>query len=184
MVVPRFVQQALRGEPLTVYGDGEQTRCFTDVRDTVEAMVRLMETPSAVGETFNVGNGREITIGGLARKVIELTGSGSEIRYLPYEAVYERGFEDMRRRVPDSSKLQRMIGFAPAIPLESALASIIDYFRSSTAAEPRSASSRRQSPITELNGAADHPNLTSVPERPEPQITPAAVVAPLSSNGQ
>lgn len=131
MVVPRFVQQALAGEALTVYGDGQQTRCFTDVRDTVEAMVRLMETPSAVGEVFNIGNNREITIEQLARRVIQATGSTSSLRYVPYEAVYEGGFEDMRRRVPQVSKLRRVIGFAPEIPLESALQTIIDDFRSS-----------------------------------------------------
>src|SRR5439155_21214427 len=91
MVVPRFVQQALRDEPLTVYGDGRQTRCFTDVRDTITAVTRLMETPAAVGQTFNIGNSREITIEELARTVIRMTVSKSTLCYLPYEQVYEQG---------------------------------------------------------------------------------------------
>jgi UDP-glucose 4-epimerase len=142
MVVPRFVQQALRGEALTVYGDGQQTRCFTDVRDTVEAITRLMETPAAVGEVFNIGNSREITIEELGRRVIQATGSSSSLRYLPYEVVYEGGFEDMRRRVPEVSKLRRVTGFAPEISLESALQTIIDYFRS-LAPDPRTEPRRR-----------------------------------------
>jgi nucleoside-diphosphate-sugar epimerase len=129
MVVPRFVQQALRDEPLTVYGDGQQTRCFTDVRDTVEAVVRLMETPAAVGEVFNVGNSAEVTIEELARRVVRRTGSTAPLRYVPYEQVYEQGFEDMRRRVPDGSKLRATIGFAPEIPLDHALDSIIEAYQ-------------------------------------------------------
>src|SRR5439155_5201915 len=121
MVVPRFVQQALRDEALTIYGDGQQTRCFTDVRDTVTAVVRLMETPGAFGQTFNVGNSREVSIERLAQTVIQMTGSRSTLRHLPYEQVYESGFEDMRRRVPDVTKLQATIGFEPSIPLERAL---------------------------------------------------------------
>jgi len=134
MVAPRFVQQALRGEPLTVYGDGQQTRCFTDVRDSVTAMTRLMETPAAVGQTFNIGNAREITIEALARMVIGMTGSKATVRRVPYEQVYEKGFEDMRRRVPDVGKLRATIGFAPSIPLEQALESIIHHFRAPIAA--------------------------------------------------
>jgi UDP-glucose 4-epimerase len=130
MVVPRFVQQALRDEPLTVYGDGQQTRCFTDVRDAVSAVTGLMQTPAAAGQIFNIGNSREITIEQLARTVIRMTGSSASIRYLPYEQVYERGFEDMRRRVPEVSKLRAAIGFAPEIPLERALESIIHGFQS------------------------------------------------------
>jgi UDP-glucose 4-epimerase len=148
MVVPRFVQQALRGEALTVYGDGQQTRCFTDVQDTVAAMVRLMETPAAVGETFNIGNPQETTIEDLARLVIEMTGSSSGVRYLPYEAVYEGGFEDMRRRVPEVSKLRAAIGFVPEIPLERTLESIIQSFQSPLAsAERRPYSPRRHAAV-------------------------------------
>jgi UDP-glucose 4-epimerase len=134
MVAPRFVQQALRGEPVTVYGDGQQTRCFTDVRDSVTAMTKLMETPAAVGQTFNIGNAREITIEALAQMVIRMTGSQAAVRHVPYEQVYEKGFEDMRRRVPDVSKLRAAIGFAPSIPLEQALENIIHHFRTPLAA--------------------------------------------------
>lgn len=130
MVVPRLVQQALRGEALTVYGDGQQSRCFTDVRDVVTAVIRLMETPAAAGQTFNIGNGREITIEDLAHTVIRMTCSSASVRYVPYEQVYERGFEDMRRRVPDVSKLRAAIGFAPEISLEQTLDNIIRHLRS------------------------------------------------------
>src|SRR5262249_55062439 len=106
MVVPRFVQQALRGAPLTVYGDGQQTRCFTDVRDAVFAIIRLMETPTAAGQTYNIGNGREISIEQLAELVIHKTGSKSQLRFVPYEQIYDRGFEDMKRRIPNVSKLR------------------------------------------------------------------------------
>jgi UDP-glucose 4-epimerase len=133
MVVPRFVQQALRDEPLTVYGDGRQTRCFTDVRDSVTAVIRLMETPEANGQTFNIGNSREVTIEALAHTVIGMTGSRAPVRYVPYEQAYQEGFEDMRRRVPDVGKLCAAIGFAPSIPLERALESIIQHFRSARA---------------------------------------------------
>jgi UDP-glucose 4-epimerase len=129
MVVPRFVQQALRGEALTIHGDGRQTRCFTDVRDTVEAITRLMRTPCALGEVFNVGSRQETTISELARRVIEKTGSRSEIRHVPYEEAYESGFEDMRRRVPDVTRLRAAIGFTPETPLDTALDCIVGYFR-------------------------------------------------------
>lgn len=131
MVVPRFVQQALRGEPITIHGDGQQTRCFTDVRDAVEAVIRLSQAPEAVGQVFNIGNSREITIEGLARLVVELTRSCSELRYLPYDEVYPAGFEDMRRRVPCVDKLQRVLGWSPQGTLEDNLLRIIDYFQSS-----------------------------------------------------
>jgi UDP-glucose 4-epimerase len=148
MVVPRFVQQALQDEPLTVYGDGQQTRCFTDVRDAVTAVTKLMETPAAVGQTFNIGNSREVTIEHLAQTVIQMTGSIAPLRYVPYEQVYERGFEDMRRRVPDVSKLRRTIGFAPEIPLERALESIILHFRSPGAGSNRAP---RRHPTPEIH---------------------------------
>jgi UDP-glucose 4-epimerase len=149
MVVPRFVQQALRDEPLTVYGDGQQTRCFTDVRDTVSAVLRLMETPAAVGQTFNIGNSREITIHDLAVRIIEMTGSSASVRQVPYEQVYESGFEDMRRRVPDVGKLRAAIGFAPEIPLEQALESIIHYYRSPQTTASRSHAPRQPERVTD-----------------------------------
>lgn len=129
MVVPRFVRQALRDEPVTVYGDGSQTRCFTYVDDTVRAVLALAEAPEAVGEVFNVGQPREISILDLARKVIELTGSRSSIRLVPYHEAYGNGFEDMRRRVPDTSKLRRVTGFQPRVSLDEALRRIIAYER-------------------------------------------------------
>jgi UDP-glucose 4-epimerase len=132
MVVPRLVSQALRDQPLTVYGDGQQTRCFTNVRDTVQAVLALMDTPSSIGEIFNIGQPREIRIVDLARLVVELTASRSEIKLVPYAEAYgERagGFEDMRRRVPDASKLERYTGFRPSIPLEETLIEVIEYQR-------------------------------------------------------
>jgi len=130
MVVPRFVAQALAGEPLTIHGDGQQTRCFTDVRDTVEAVVQLAGAEAAVGEVFNVGNAREISIEDLARLVVSMTGSRSRLRYLPYEEAYPAGFEDMRRRVPCTKKLEGVLGWAPERPLEENLARIIDEMQS------------------------------------------------------
>jgi UDP-glucose 4-epimerase len=133
-VVPRFVRWALRGEPLIVYGDGQQTRCFTNVRDTVQAVVTLMDLPGAAGEIFNIGQPHEVRILDLARLVIELAGSTSEIKLVRYDAAAayaERaaGYEDMRRRVPDASKLRRYTGFSPSIPLDQTLREIIAYER-------------------------------------------------------
>jgi UDP-glucose 4-epimerase len=132
MVVPRFVRWALRNEPLRVYGDGEQTRCFTNVHDVVRALLALTGTPSAAGEIFNIGQPSEIRIIDLARRVIELTESTSEVKLVPYhadEAYGERavGFEDMRRRVPDASKLFAHTGFRPSIGLDQTLREVIDY---------------------------------------------------------
>lgn len=125
MVVPRLVGQALRGEPLTVYGDGQQTRCFTYIDDVLAAFQALMATPAARGEVVNVGQPREVTIERLARLIRDLAGSTSPIVHVPYEQAYGAGFEDMRRRVPDISKLQRLTGFAPRVSLEEALHRII-----------------------------------------------------------
>jgi len=132
MVVPRFVRWALQNEPLRVYGDGQQTRCFTNVHDAVEALVALVATPTSVGEIFNIGRPDEIRIIDLARRIIELTESSSDVKLVAYEAeeAYgERagGFEDMRRRVPDASKLFAYTGFRPTIRLDETLREIIDY---------------------------------------------------------
>jgi UDP-glucose 4-epimerase len=132
MVVPRFVRWALRGEPLRVYGDGQQTRCFTNVHDVVQALVALIDTPSAAGEIFNIGQPNEIRIVDLARRVIELTSSTSELKLVPYdaeEAYGERavGFEDMRRRVPNAGKLYEHTGFRPSVGLDQTLREVIDY---------------------------------------------------------
>lgn len=118
MVVPRFVKRALLNQPVTVYSDGEQSRCFTDVSDVIRAVTDLMEHPEAVGNIYNIGSQQEITINDLARRVIEVTDSDSEIRHIPYEEAYESGFEDMRRRVPDVSRLEELTGYAPEVKLD------------------------------------------------------------------
>jgi UDP-glucose 4-epimerase len=130
-VVPSFIGQALRNEPVTVYGDGRQTRCFTYVGDVVRSVILLTETERAWGDVYNVGRQAEISIADLARRVIELTGSRSEIVYVPYDEAYGAGFEDMRRRVPDVSKLCATIGYAPDTPLDEALRRIIAVYPSS-----------------------------------------------------
>ena len=117
MVLPRFVAAARAGEPLRVFGDGGQTRCFCFVTDAVEALVRLMAAPAARGEVFNVGNDEEVSIGDLARLVVEVTGSSSAIERVPYEQAYQAGFEDMRRRRPVLAKLERVTGFRPRTKL-------------------------------------------------------------------
>jgi len=126
MVVPRFAEQALRGEPLTVYGTGEQSRCFTHVADVVEALRRLLLTPAAVGEVFNVGSAQEVTIRRLAELVREAAGSSSPIVTVPYDEAFGPGFEDMNRRIPDVSKLERTIGFAPATSLDQLIADVVE----------------------------------------------------------
>ncbi|MEO7965277.1 MAG: GDP-mannose 4,6-dehydratase [Gemmatimonadaceae bacterium] len=118
MVVPSFAAQAVRGEPITVYGSGDQARCFGHVRDAVEALLRLMATPVAVGEVFNVGATEEVSIRGLAERVRDAASSASEIVYVPYAEAYAAGFEDMMRRVPDVSKLERVTGFRPLTSLD------------------------------------------------------------------
>jgi UDP-glucose 4-epimerase len=118
MVVPRFVSQALAGDPLTVYGDGEQRRCFGHVADVVRALSELMRDEGAYGRVFNVGGREETSIVGLARRVIELTGSSSEVSFIAYEEAYEEGFEDMERRVPDCSRIETQIGWHPEHSLE------------------------------------------------------------------
>ncbi len=125
MVIPTFVKQALRGEPITVYGDGTQSRCFGYVADVVDALVGLMDHPEAVGQVFNIGSTEEVTIRQLAETVRAMTGSGSEIVLVPYDEAYEEGFEDMPRRVPDVSKIRRLIGFHPETTLEQILQSVI-----------------------------------------------------------
>jgi UDP-glucose 4-epimerase len=129
MVVPTFVRQALAGQPLTVFGDGTQSRSFTYVGDVVWALQRLVAEPRAVGEVFNIGNGEEITIRALAEKVKSLTGSSSEIVTVPYDRAYEAGFEDMPRRVPDIRKIQGLIGYQPQVKLDEILRRIVDHFQ-------------------------------------------------------
>jgi UDP-glucose 4-epimerase len=125
MVLPNFARQALRGEPITVYGSGDQSRCFGHVRDAVEGMLRLMETPAAINEVFNIGSTEETTIRGLAERVREAADSTSEIVTVPYSEAYAAGFEDMLRRVPDVSKLERTTGFRPLTPLSEIITDVV-----------------------------------------------------------
>jgi UDP-glucose 4-epimerase len=126
MVVPNLVGQALRGEPLTVFGDGQQTRCFSYVGDIVPALVRLCETPSAYGQAVNLGGAQEISILSLAQRIIELTGSRSTIELVPYELAYGEGYEDMRRRVPDNSKAGELLGFSPVTGVDAIIRSVAE----------------------------------------------------------
>ena len=128
MVIPTFVKQALSGRPLTVYGDGSQTRCFGYVGDVVGALVALMEAEEAVGEVFNIGSSEEVSIRELAERVKGLTGSKSEVVTVPYDEAYEEGFEDMPRRVPDTSKVAKLVGFKPTVTLDEILKSVIEYY--------------------------------------------------------
>jgi UDP-glucose 4-epimerase len=129
MVVPNFVQQALLKHPITVFGDGLQSRCFTDVSDVVWGLQALMADEKAVGQVFNVGGTEEITINGLAETVKEMTDSESEIVHIPYEKAFEQGFEDMQRRVPDISKISEYTGYSPRVDLKTTLEQIIDYYQ-------------------------------------------------------
>ncbi|HUV94788.1 MAG TPA: GDP-mannose 4,6-dehydratase [Anaerolineae bacterium] len=129
MVVPRFVRQALAGEPLTVYGDGQQTRSFCHVGDVVRAIIGLVDEPDATGDVFNVGSTEEVTIEALARRTVALARSSSEIVFVPYDEAYEAGFEDMRRRVPDITKIRSLIGWEPRVDLDGILDSVIAYER-------------------------------------------------------
>jgi UDP-glucose 4-epimerase len=129
MVVPTFIKQALTGRPITIHGDGRQSRCFADVSDIVGALASLMDHPQAVGEVFNIGSNEEVTIGALAERVRTLTSSHSEIICVPYEQAYGEGFEDMPRRVPDITKIGALIGYRPTKSLDQVLQGVIDYFR-------------------------------------------------------
>ena len=129
MVLPNFVQSALLGKPISVYGEGTQSRSFTHVNDVVGAITKLMDEPSAEGEIFNVGNNKEVTINELALKVKEMTDSDSEIEHIPYEKAYGPGFEDMQRRCPSIKKISKLIGFKPSYDLEAMIQSVIDYFK-------------------------------------------------------
>ncbi len=131
MVIPSLVKQALLGQPLTVYGDGTQTRCFSYVSDVTGQLIALAEEPRAVGEVWNIGNDREeVSILDLAKRVKARAGSRSEIRLVPYDRAYEEGFEDMHRRVPDLSKLRALTGYEPQVPLDTILDRVIRHFAS------------------------------------------------------
>jgi UDP-glucose 4-epimerase len=125
MVLPNFARQALHGEPITVYGSGDQSRCFGHVRDAVEGMMRLIETPKAVNEVFNIGSTEETTIRQLAERVRDAAGSSSSIDTIPYSEAYAAGFEDMMRRVPDVTKLERVTGFSPKTPLSEIIRDVV-----------------------------------------------------------
>lgn len=127
MVIPTLVKQALAGRPLTVYGDGKQTRCFGYVGDIVDALVKLMDREDAVGQVFNIGSNEEVSIAMLAERIREMTHSSSEIVYVPYSEAYEEGFEDMPRRVPDITKIGELVGFRPTTSLDGILREVIAY---------------------------------------------------------
>lgn len=129
MVIPTFVKQALAGRPITVYGNGKQTRCFGYVGDVVGALIKLMDTNDSVGQVFNIGSSEEISILQLAEKVKKLTHSDSEIVFVPYDEAYEEGFEDMPRRVPDTSKINKLVGFKPEMTLDGILETVISFHR-------------------------------------------------------
>lgn len=125
MVVPTFARQALAGEPITVYGDGSQRRCFGHVKDAVESVMRLMDAGGHEGEVFNIGNDEEVSMMQLAERIRDAAGSESEIQLIPYEEAYAEGFEDMPRRVPDLTKLEATIGFRPTTPLSEIIADVL-----------------------------------------------------------
>ncbi len=129
MVVPRFVRWAMAGEPIQIYGDGQQTRCFANVHDVVDAIARLGASDNVAGEVFNIGSSEEVTIEELARRVLARTGSNSEIRFVPYEEAYEAGFEDMRRRVPDTRKIEAAVGWKATTTLDETIDQIIAHFQ-------------------------------------------------------
>ncbi|MHB1318668.1 MAG: GDP-mannose 4,6-dehydratase [Anaerolineae bacterium] len=129
MVIPRFVRQALNDEPLTIYGDGRQSRCFGYVGDVVRAVTALADHPAALGQVFNIGSTEEVTIEALARRTVALAGSRSELVYIPYEQAYEEGFEDMQRRVPDIRKVRALVGWQPTVDLDGILTRVIDAMR-------------------------------------------------------
>ncbi|HLZ28951.1 MAG TPA: NAD-dependent epimerase/dehydratase family protein [Chloroflexota bacterium] len=192
MVVPRFVRWALRGEPLRVFGDGQQTRCFTNVHDVVRALIALTETPAAAGEIFNIGKPDEIRIVDLAKRVIELTESASELKLMPYdaeEAYGERaaGYEDMRRRVPDASKLFAFTGFRPAIGLEQTLREVIDFELSAVSDQPSAEDSaeRAQDGVAERGaGGAPERAAGGAPERAAGGAAEFGIRSPLSRGGR
>ena len=129
MVLPTFVRQALAGQPITVFGDGTQSRSFTYVGDVVEALMRLAADKRAIGEVFNIGNMGEVTIADLAARVKSMTGSCSPIHYIPYDQAYEAGFEDMPRRVPDISKIREFVGYEPKVKLDEIIRTVIEHMR-------------------------------------------------------
>jgi UDP-glucose 4-epimerase len=143
MVIPNFVRQALAGEPITVYGDGSQTRSFTYVGDVVEGLIRLVGSPDAIGQVFNIGNVEEISILDLARRIKTMTGSLSDIVLIPYDQAYDEGFEDMPRRVPDLSKIHATVAYRPTMNLEQILGQVIAHMRSQAVSQAAAPGNRR-----------------------------------------
>ena len=129
MVLPSFVRQAMANQPITVFGDGTQSRSFTYIADVVGCLMKLVNEPKAVGEVFNIGNEQEISIYKLAERVKQLTGSSSDIVFVPYDKAYEAGFEDMPRRVPDLGKVYRLVGYRPTVQLDEIITNVVEYFR-------------------------------------------------------
>ena len=127
MVIPRFIKQALKNDNITVYGTGNQTRCFLHVQDAVEALVKLSKNPKSIGEVFNIGSQEEISIKALAERVVKMAESSSKIDLIPYNEAYEEGFEDMQRRVPDVSKINSLVGFEPRFNLGHIIKEVIAY---------------------------------------------------------
>ena len=125
MVLPNFAAQAVAGEPITVFGSGTQSRCFGHVQDAVEALLRLLGTPTAIGDVFNIGSNEEVSMMQLAEMVRDAAGSKSEIKLIPYTEAYPEGFEDMMRRVPDVTKLERTINFRPKTPLSKIIEDVV-----------------------------------------------------------
>jgi UDP-glucose 4-epimerase len=136
MVVPRFVRQALAGRPMTVYGDGQQSRCFTHVEDSVRALVSLMDAPDTIGEVYNVGGSEEVSMLVLAQRVRDRCGSSSDITFVPYAVAYEENFEDMPRRVPDTGKIRRAVGWEESYTLDAILDSVIAHHRGTAEVRP------------------------------------------------
>ena len=136
MVIPTFIKQALAGQPITVFGDGKQSRCFTWVGDAVGALIALANHPKAVGEVFNVGSDREATIAEVASLIKELTRTPAPIVFVPYDHAYEAGFEDMRRRVPDLAKIRALVEYEPTVDLPKILSTIIEYYRGRVEEDP------------------------------------------------
>lgn len=129
MVLPNFVKQSIKNEPITIYGDGKQSRSFTYVGDCIAVLQGLMESDKSPGQVFNIGNSQEITIEDLAKRVRELSGSSSELKYIPYEEAYDVGFEDMQRRCPDNRKIKELLGYKPSLSLDELIKVTIDYHR-------------------------------------------------------
>src|SRR5258708_31008316 len=143
MVVPNFVQQALEGQPITVFGTGKQSRCFCYVGDTVSALLKLLDTPESVGQVFNLGSSEEVSIEGLANLIKTKLNSSSPICYIPYEKAYEAGFEDMPRRVPSTAKIERYVGWQPSTSLDTTIDLIAEYFRQSQKPLTHSSTTKR-----------------------------------------